>query len=438
MATAKDVVFYSWNDSKVEEENARLMNIQKLIDYYNGDHKRYLEKYLRLKDLDDFPFYETNITKRIIRKVAEVYKKAPARYFGDDKNDKYEELTRRKDSRMKLVERQSRLLGLVGVRPYINQKGIFDYQILRAFTVYLNGITPKAIKYLIASEDDEIYYEYWSNETHYILDSDNVPLSEAQALAKFGIETGENSYIPFVWCHSEFIIDDFYNTGGCADDLVNANEQIDLMLSEMCHKYRYTAFNPIYITGNIDAKDIEYNYNKILLITDPEGSVGTLNINHAFADDIEAIKFQMQLIERNYNLNINWGIEGAPSGFSLIVQNIDHREDLENMIEICREWEYELYEMEKRIALENKIKLPKESMRVNFTEVDMPISIEEQNKKWTFEFQNQLASKGDYLRANDPDISDEEIEAKLKAIAKEGKMIKETGRTEPTLTEIFQ
>lgn len=443
--TAKDIIFKSWNNHQLEEEEKRLRNIQKLIDYYNGDHKQYLKQYLKLKDLDDFPFYETGITKKIIKKLAEVYKTAPIRYFNSDRNDKYEKLTQRKNIRMKTIERQSRLLANVGVRPIVieEKKGgrKFDYILLRSFTAYLDGLKPVAIKYLIQDNDEERYWEYWTDEVHLVLDSDNIPVNPIKAGYRENElrDFGDNPYgvIPYIWCHNDFIIDDFYNSGNCADDLVNANEQIDLMLSEMCHKYRYAAFNPIWGKGNIKNLDIQYGYNKILWIDDPEANIGTLNIDHAFADDIEAIKFQVDHINQIYGLKTQWAITGNVSGFSLIVQNIDHQDDLTNMQDVCRDWENDLLMMERIVGNVHGIKVPDKDFRIDYHEVQMPISIEEQNKKWKFEFDNNLSSRADYWRMQNPDITDKQIEERQKQIGEENKIVKEAEKTEHTIEELF-
>ena len=437
--TGKEIIFHNWNGHLLNEEKARLANIQKLIAFYNGEHKPYLIPYLKLKKLDNFPFYETNITKRIIKKLAEVYKKAPVRYFNEKQNDKYNALTRKKNIRMKTIERQSRLLGSLGVQPVViekNGKKEFDYLILRSYTIYLKGLEPIAIKYLIQNSDEEKFYEYWDNEQHLILDSDNISVNPIP----FGFEDEKNIYgvIPFVWCPNDFLIDDFYNTGGSADDLINANLHIDLTLSEMCHKYRYNAFNPIWGKGSIKDLDTNYGYDGILWLDDPDAMIGNLSIDHNFAGDIELLKAQIQLIERNYRLNINWGISGNTSGFSLIVQNIDHQDDLTDMVDVCRGWEHDLLEMEQIIGSKHGIKIPTNDFRIDYAEVSMPISIEEQNKKWTFEFNNNLSSRADYWREQNPDISDEQIAEKQKQITEENKTIKIAQQTEPTITELFK
>jgi len=441
--TAKDVIFNNFNEYQIEENNARLKNVQKLIDFYNGEQKRYLKQYLKLRDLDDFPFYESDITKKIINKISEVYKKAPIRYFNEKRNDKYEALTQLKNMRMKTIERQSNLLGMIGVRPVVIERNgtkQFDYMILRSFTVYLERLKPVALKYLI-QDGDERLWEYWSDDFHLIINSDNVPVDPGKAGYTELDMFGNNPYktIPFVWLPNDFLIDDFYNTGNCADGLINANEHISLMLSEMAHKYRYTAFNPIYITGRIGQTDnVHYNYNKILAIDDEQATVGSLNINHSFADDVELIKFQVQLIERNYGLNINWGISGNTSGFSLVVQNIDHKDDLENMQEVCRTWEYDLLAMERIIGKKYNLIVPDaKKFRIDYAEVQMPISIEEKNKKWEFEFKNNLSSRGDYWRMQNPDITDEQIQEKIKQIGEENKLTKISQQTEPTISDIF-
>jgi len=435
MTEAERLIIKSFNDSFNAEEKARQANIQKLINYYNGDQIQYLKQYLKLKNLDDFPYYASNITKRIIRKLAEVYKEAPKRLINGKQNDKYNELIENKNRKLKTIERQARLLGLLGVRPVvINNK--FDYVLLRQFQAYFKDEEkPYAIKYLIQKTDDEQYYEYWDTENHFVLNSNNVKVN----IKKFGFKDEKNEYgiIPFVWCHSEEIIDDWYNTGGSADDLINANEQINLTLSELAHKYRYTAFNPPYFIGTTNVDDFKWGYNQIMHITDTEGQIGVLNLNYDFRKDIEWIKFQIQSIERNNGLNINWGISGNTSGFSLVIQNIDHKDDLVNMIDICRGWENDLFEMEQIIGKVHGVKVPAGQLSIDYAEVKAPLSIQEQNAKWTFEFQNQLSSREDYWREQNPDISDEEIQERLAKITTEAKTVKELTRTEPTIGELF-
>ena len=326
---------------------------------------------------------------------------------------------------------------MVGVQPIVDGK-IFDYFILRDFQAQFdeyNSRKPNAIRYIISGDEKTRTAKYmvWTNELNYIEDS------EMNRYLINGRNGDENPYgvIPFVWCHSEHIIDDFWNAGGNAADLVTANEQINLKLSQMSHKFRFKSFDPIWISGDAANEEIAFGYDSALIV--PEGStVGSISQTHSFMDDIEVIKFEIQLIERNYNLSINWGIEGnAASGFSLVVQNIDHSDDLDDQIGVARDWEENILDMERIVGNIDGLKVPKEEMRVNFAEVQMPISQTEKNMKWQFEFDNKLATRADYFRSENPDISDEEIEQKIKDIADEEVLGKELTRTEPTITEIL-
>lgn len=439
MTYGERLVFNSWNETQQNEERERLANIAKLINYYNGDQIQYLKKYIKLSNMDDFPYYSTNITKRIIRKISEVYKEAPTRYIGTSQNDKYNLIVQRKNARMKIAERMANLCGLVGIRPRV-AGDYFEYDILRSFSAYFKSddpLNPYAIKYLLSESNSNKFYEYWDTEQHLILDDNNSEVDPT----RFGFTDKVNYYgvIPFVWCHKSEVIDDFYNTGDCADDLIMANEHINLILSEMSHKYRYAAFKPPYIKsglgGNVD--DVMWAYNKVMIITDPDAEVGTLDTDHDFIKDVELLKYNFQMIERNSGLNINWGMDGVPSGRSLIVQNIDHLDDLKNMIEICRTWERDLYEMEQIIAKVDGLNVPNQELTIDFQEVNQPISQEEKNSKWTFEFQNGLSSREDYWRTENPDITDEEIQARLERIANENKTFNQNQKSEPTITDLF-
>jgi hypothetical protein len=437
-------MFKVWNNWLKQLEKARLKNVQMLIDFYNGEHKPYLERYIKLdnESKSDFPFYESNITKKIINRISEVYKEAPVRYLNEKRSEKYEKITYLKDSRLKTVERQANLLGIVGVRPVVKVSGnelYFDYLIIRHFSAYLDGLDVVAVKYLIADDGVEQRYEYWTDEIHTILDSENIEVDAAER-ARFGITDTENPYgvIPFVWMRNDFIVDDFYNTAGAADDLVNANLHIDLMISEMAHKYRYQSFNQPVFIGVDTSQDIKIGYNFAVLLSDSDAKAISLQTNHLFADDIEAIKFQIDYINQLYGLKTQWAITGNVSGFSLIVQNMEHQDNIKHMKEVCSVWEKELYEMEKIVGSVEGLKVPDGEMRVDFVEVDLPLTIEEQNKKWEFEFQNGLASRADYLRAQNPDITDEQIKQKLEEIANENVFLKTAQQTEPTVSELFK
>jgi len=422
----------SYNESLVAEEISRSQNTKKLIDYYNGDQIDYIKKNLQFK-VRKVLWRMNNITYKIIKKKSMVYKQFPKRFIGGETNDKYNALTKNKNEFLKEGEKQANLLGIIGCKIEFDE--VFKYQMIREFTCFFNDadlLKPYAVKYPISQKGQTIVYEYWDEENHYFMDNKMMPLDPTV----FGWEDNINPYgfIPIVWLRNRYLIDDFYNTAGNADDIVNANEVLNVNLTAAVDKFKFQSFKNNYVSG-ADLEDTQafFDYDSILNLTDPEATVGQLGNDHNFTIDSEWIKFQQQAAERSRNLSENWGMSGNTSGFQLIVENLDNQNDVEDMIDICRGWEQSIFEMEQKIS---NIKF--KDLRVDFTEIKMPISQEEKLRKWQFEFDNGLKTRADYWKAENPDITEEEIEMKYKLLieqASKEKEIKE--QSETTIGSIF-
>jgi len=439
---AKDLVFQAWNESVYAEEKARERNLAKLIQYYNHDvksMKKYIRKYINFQDMSDFPYSVNNITAKIIDKKSMVYKQPPKRLFNGKPDDKYDLLIGKKNMALKAAEAQSNLLGNLGLLITYDDNGYFDYKLIRIFQAYfgIDPMKPKAVKYPIGAMGDEIVYEYWDNEnTHYFLNEKNKILDPK----KFGWEDNTHPFnkMPIVWLPNEYIIDDFFNTKGTADDLVNANEIVNVCLSAANHKYRFQSFQLSYVSGvDLENEKMSWNYNDLMNFTSPDAVVGSIGHDHDFNRDKEWIKFQIQMIERAYNLNIDWGLSGSTSGFQLVVQNIENQDDIQDMIDICRTWEKDILKTEKMVGEVAGVSVP-DDMEIDFSEVKMPISQEEKNKKWEFEFKNGLSTKADYWKTENPDITQEQIEEKYLSLKKEAEKEREIAAEKPTdIGEIF-
>ena len=434
MSLAESLIKDSFDQTEFAEEKARRDNVQKLIDFYNGNQNKYTKQFILLSDTEDFPYYYSNITKRIINKVSGVYTNPAQRLINEKVDENYNDVTKSKNVRLKVTERQSRLLGIVGLRPF-EVNGVFDYSLIRDFQVFfeVGKFQPSGLKYVV-SNTNEIIFECWTDEEHFFVNNKGDEIN----MPDQGFESGENPYgvIPFVWCHSEELIDDFYNTSGNADDLIEANLHVNMKMSELAYKYRYVAFNPPYVTGQIDENQLSWGYNKILNLQDIDAKAGTFNTMANLIQDIETIKFDIQAIERNYHLNIAWGIDGSPSGFSLIVQNIDHTDDVDDFKDVARLWEQRLYEMEKIVGGVDGIKVKDGDFRVDFADVSHPTTVEEETKRWDFEFKNGLSSRSDYLKDKNPEMSDDQAEEKLRLVAEENRAVTASTRLSP-VQEVF-
>lgn len=396
-----------------DQADARWRQINKLIDYYHGDQTHYLDDYLVRSDLDDMPFTYTNLTRKIINKKSMVYKRPPSREY-DGNYEQYEEITQKKNKKLKMAERMARLLPFIAVRP-IWREDKFDYQIVRAFRILESDDPeePFAIMYPIAGTGTQIIWEYWDSEQHKAVNNWG---NKVKDQADYGIDDNENQYgeLPFAFLRMEDVYDDIWQGG--ADDLINANEMINLALTELNFEYRWASFKQPYATAEneINTPKLEWGYNKLVKIEGEQANFGVLDLSPNFRDNIEVIKTQANLIAQNYGVNFDWSLEASSpkSGFALVVQNIDLLQDWQDDIDICREWEGDLLDIERKVLevdAKKGIKVP-EDIYVNYQEVKFPINQTEEDKHWEWMFKNNLATKRDWKKAQDPDMSEDELD----------------------------
>lgn len=398
------------------EEDAKFKDIKKKVDFYigsPGNVKPYIQPFLNT-DEPDIPFSFTNITKKIVKRRSQVYKESPLRLLDENENEKYGEYTYNKDVFLKEAERYTRLIGTTAIRVLWDTEGYFRYQLIPYFKAYFAGdmMRPEAITYpLKTSAKMPEYWAYWDNENHFVMDNQGVKVYNQLA---FGVNEEQiNPYaeMPFAFLHMSTPVLDFWTDG--MDDVVDANEKIDLALTELNYGIRYGTFNQPYGTGLQKTDKIKMGWNQIMALSSTEATLGVLNIDAKILNIIEGIKFQLQMVERNNDLSINWGIEGAPSGFSLIVQNIDLLTAWGDDIGICREWESDIYDIEKIvIKTDAGITLPKK-LTVDYSEVEFPINPTEEREKWEWEFSKGISTPLDYLKDKSPDTPEEDLKKRL-------------------------
>ncbi len=115
-----DIIEESLKNLKVENHKYRESYINKLLDYYNGNNvSNYIIHNFDLEAFREVPPYEANITKKFINKMSRIYT------VGADRNvnDRYSSLTVLKDSKMKHIERMTRLIGTIATRiMYVDAK----------------------------------------------------------------------------------------------------------------------------------------------------------------------------------------------------------------------------------------------------------------------------------------------------------------------------
>ena len=405
--TIEEIIAQSVKESKLEAQKNRRRWVRKMLNYYGGnDTERYISRYFNSSAFQEIPCYNANFTRRFINKMSRIYT------VGANRNvsKQYDQLTIKKDARMKHVERMTRLMGTVATQIiYKEFHGMpyFDYRPVYYFDVYLEDpFTPAAIMYPILMQPDDISYSeklewaYWDKEVYIHYDEDGSIIEEYEH--GYGV-------MPFVFTHREEQIDEFFVDG--ANDIVDCNEQVNIAMTEMQLGLRFQMFGQPYMTGVDSDKRIERAGSDQILDL-PEGA--TYDIASPAGDlnaVIENIKFQLDLVAQNNHLYVQFAQDGGetPSGIALKIKDLERFEDYQDDIELWRMYEHELYHVERHIAEYNNIKLP-ERLKLDFNEPEYPKTVQDQILLDEHRIKHHMIDEADLLMSYNGDLTRKEAE----------------------------
>ena len=399
----------SLNVLKIENHRKRESYVHKLLDYYNGSNtKYYIENRFDLDAFREVPPYEANITKKFINKMSRIYT------VGADRNvnKKYDNLSVLKDAKMKHIERMTRLVGTIATRIMFvdGEMPHFDYQPIYYFHPFFGAdpFKPIAISYPLmhytedASNSDSCQYIHWNAESYIIFDESGKVLEEAE----HGYGT-----LPFVFTHREHQSDSFYVEG--ANDICNANEHINITMTELQLGLRFQMFGQPVVSGADLGNNQRFGSDVILEL--PEGA--NYNILSPAGDIekvIENVKFQMELVAQNNHLSVQFAQDGGetPSGIALKIKDLESFEDYQDDLALWSQYEHEIYQIERNIARTLNIGLP-EGLKIDFNEPEYPMTIQDQIALDNHRLSLGLVNKAELMVEYNKDLSIEEAKAKL-------------------------
>ena len=394
-------------ETKLMMSHSRRNEIRKHLNYYSGvSTEQYISNYFSGDAFSEIPPSMTNFTRKFINKISRIYSLGAKRNLGN-LTERYEELTPTKDVRMKHSERMTRLLGTVANRIHWRD-GFFDYRPIYYFEAYFdeNPFVPSAVVYPLLnstadlSNTENLQWEYWDSEKYGIMNEDGKMIEEIDN--PYGI-------LPFVFTHREDQLDSFFVEG--ASDVVNCNEQVNIALTEMNLGMRFNMFGQPWVTGlRADQSMLRAGSNTILDM----GEDGAYNITSPSGNIEEAInniKFQIELVASNNHLWIQWAESGGevPSGISLMIKDMERKEDYYDDIALWRLYEQDFYNVERTIAEYNGISLPEE-FGVDFEEVDYPKTVQDQILKDEFDIQNNLITRAKIMVRENKDLTEKQAQ----------------------------
>ena len=407
--TVEQIIQESVKDAKLEIEKARRMEIRRLLDYYTGtETDKYIDEYFSADAFREIPLYNANFTRRFVNKMSRIYTVGASRNMGDQ----YGYLTRKKDARLKHVERMTRLCGTIATQVIYRDdltNPCFDYRPIYYFTAHFgdNPFVPTAITYPILfgvddpSVTEKLQYAYWDSERYVHYDEDGNIMDEYDH--GYGV-------IPFLFTHKEELIDSFFVEG--ATDIAGCNEQVNITMTELQLGLRFQMFGQPFITGLNGDKALERAGSDTILDLPEGANFGIVSPSGNIESVIENVKFQIDLVAQNNHLYVQFAQDGGetPSGIALKIKDLERFEDYQDDLELWNMYEHDLYEIEKAIAGYNGISLPEE-LNVDFNEPEYPKTVRDQIDLDNHRLANNLTTQGKLLAEYNKDLTIEEADA---------------------------
>jgi hypothetical protein len=404
-----DIIKESLKNLKVYNHKEREGYVNRLLDYYNGNATfQYISSRFDLEAFSEVPPYEANITKKFINKMSRIYT------VGADRNvnNKYVDLTVLKDSKMKHIERMTRLIGSIATRiMYVDgEMPYFDYQPIFYFHPFFDEdpFRPVAITYPLmhhtndASNDDNTQYIHWNDTEYIIFDEEGQVLDQRE----HGL-----GVLPFMFTHREHQCDDFYVEG--ANDIINANEHINITMTEMQLGLRFQMFGQPVVSG-ADLGNRQRFGSDVILELPSEAEYDIKAPSGDIEKVIENVKFQMELVAQNNHLFVQFAQDGGetPSGIALKIKDLERFEDYQDDLALWTQYEYQMYNIEKNIAKSRNINLPNK-LRLDFNEPDYPMTVQDQILLDNHRLQLNLVSEAELMVEYNKDLTIQEAEKKI-------------------------
>ena len=395
---------------KVENFRKRESYVHKLLDYYNGNNtKSYIEDKFDLDAFREVPPYEANITKKFINKMSRIYT------VGADRNvnEKYDNLSVLKDSKMKHIERMTRLIGSIAVRVmYIDgEMPHFDYQPIYYFHPFFgeDPFKPISISYPLmnytedTSNADKLQYIHWNDIEYVIFDESGEILERKNH--NYGI-------LPFAFTHREHQCDSFYVEG--ANDIMNANEHINITMTEMQLGLRFQMFGQPVVSG-ADLGNRQRFGSDVILELPSDAQYDIKSPSGDIEKVIENVKFQMELVAQNNHLSVQFAQDGGetPSGIALKIKDLESFEDYQDDLALWTQYEHEIYQIERKIARTFNIGLP-QGLKLDFNEPEYPMTVQDQIALDNHRLNLGLVNKAELMVEYNKDLTLDEANAKLR------------------------
>ena len=413
---SKDFVRSGLKDFLSDTTSDNVEDRYRSLSYYEGmqgEMETDLGRYFPLKSLE-VPFIVQNITSKLINARAIGYKEPPVRT-----NEAYLESVKDLDQTMLTAERLTYLLGSHLIRSRFNEEtNMLEYDQIIEFEPIFEARARQPFAYIYPiynhgqSRENEVVYAFWSDEEHFLVHQNGKIESVNEGnVNPYGV-------LPFTICHRHPYTTDFIRNG--ANDIVNANLMINLLMTELGLAMRLQALGQPVISGIDNANQVVLGVDKPMILPE-QAKFEFVSPGGNIADYLDAVRFYVDSVAYNNNLKVKWSVgrEAFISGESLKMAEIDLTEAVMSDYQmIWRGVENKRFEVDRIILDAHNIRVPDE-FSVDFSEPRFPLTAKEEREQWAWEWDNNLSTTKDWFKKYNPDLTEDELDEMIEEIVPE-------------------
>ena len=412
--------------SYLEKTNNELM--ESLDFYYNQNLDIHLEQWFASDSLQQVPPFVQSCVPRFAKARMMLYKENPNRLIAGEMNEGYNDAADKLNSKTREFAELAWLLGSCWFKTRYNErKTRLEYEVLpNVKEYYFYGESePYGYSYEIEGNAIDKRYVFWSEDREGMA---GMHFEFDQKGKRYAVQGNEDMINPYGMnpiSRAMFTKSSY--------DVTRAALHIGIAMTEIALSTRFRLGQPVFTGIDEGQSKLSSGVDKALIL--PEGAsfsyqspTGSLN------EMIEAVKSMANQTAENNQLRIRWGESGgnAPSGEALRILEIENLEARKSDESLFREWEHSRYEIDRRVLEVHGLMNLSEDYAVDFGEVSYPMSPQEERAWLDWKMANGIMSKKDLLLYFNPDMSDEELQAKLNEVREEVRT--EAEATQPTST----
>ena len=390
-------------ETKMDNEDKRQQQRNSYLDRYTGKNiSGWISPFFDKKTLKIVSIAEQNILKHVVNREATAYKDPPEYTFDPDKlPDDYDQNERWMG--FKKAERRTRVVGTGLIHSVwrddrLQWDYIHDYRVITTD----NPFVPSAILYPVnlhtgSLELKEVEWVYWDAERHFIIDVNGnrkAPKDNDEMVNPYGT-------LPFTSVHPDDQ-DDEYWVESPNTDTVNVMDAFNKSMTEMRLAVRYLAGQRV-VTGNNSDKELKTGL-EFMLDLSPDATFEYVAIDADITGMVEAMGFDLDTVLRAHGMSAEIVDTGsAPSGFSLMVRNLPLLENREDDIARWRQFDKEVYEIDKIVYEQETGKKLPETRKTDYPEVTFPLTADEQQGQDDWDLSHNMTTLAKIMRRRDPD-----------------------------------